>query len=62
MSTQKWTKLKGLLLKMVVPYEVLETKDISWLRKHLWVRNANHPDLNLAMKLIREILEKQNGK
>lgn len=51
-------ELLAILETMDVP--LLRKKDLRWLSRNLAVRNRNHPEFFQAMRIIHDLLRKEN--
>ena len=49
-------KLHSILKTMDVP--PLRFNDLHWLNRNIQINNGNHPDLKLALQLIKNLLNK----
>jgi hypothetical protein len=54
-------KLIELLNKMDIPEKRKDINlgNLSWLRRNIFIRNGNHPDIDTARRLINDLLNKK---
>ena len=50
-------KLHSILKTMDIP--PLRFDDLHWLNRNIQINNGNHPDLKLALQLIKNLLNKE---
>ena len=58
MTTENmWQELRDILSNMEIPLDRFD--DIFWLNRNIGIRNSQHPDIQEARNLIRNILKAQ---